>query len=97
MDHTAAAVRIPMLYRFELRGRYQRHTWKRKCLAEVAVAFAIDEAREYAKTEAYRGLAIRVIDERGNEVTRVLLPDAAESLKAISEKSYFRPILKSAL
>ena len=75
MDGTAAAAHMPMLYRFELRGRHLRHSWKRKCLPEAALRFAMEEARDYAKDEAYRGLAIRVMDERGNEVTRVPLPN----------------------
>ena len=76
-----AAVSMSMVYRFELRGRYHRHSWKRKCLPEAAVLFAREEAREYAKDESYRGLAIRVIDETGNEVTCVPIAEPAEFLR----------------
>ena len=64
-----------MAYRFRLHGKGLQHSWEKDCRPEAALAHANQVAREYAKDDLYHGTAIRVVDNAGNEVATVPVPD----------------------
>jgi len=65
-----------MAYRFQLVGKGLRHSWQKDCLPRVAARYAALVAREYAKDSLYRGTVIRAMNETGNEVVVIPVPEA---------------------
>ena len=67
-----------MSYRFRLRGNGLRHSWEKECPAHVAIAHAVQVARECGMDSLYLGARIRVMDDAGNDVALVPVGSEAE-------------------
>jgi hypothetical protein len=60
-----------MAHHFQLVGNGLRYSWQKECPPEEAVHHAKQVADEFAPDECYRGVSIRVTDDRGRELTVV--------------------------
>jgi hypothetical protein len=64
-----------MTYRFRLVGKGLRHSWQKDCPTEAAMVHADQVARECARDTIYQDVAIRVMDDAGDEIATVPVPN----------------------
>jgi hypothetical protein len=64
-----------MAYWFRLAGKGLRHSWQKECRPEAAFVHADQVARECARDTTYQGVSIRVLDDAGDEIATIPVPD----------------------